>query len=120
MHIILIRYIVYLDVVDICVNNANNINLIDLDTLNGDEDYLLISYPELVTLSNAMEQDKTIKAELRMTDHSIGVQPSSRNLYGFPVDIRDASSMEDLINFMQREDYKAKHKEEEEDKKSKK
>ena len=95
-------------VADIWMENINSIHLIDLATLKGDEDYQLISYPEIVAVLNAMEQDRSIQPELRVPDESIGVQPSSRNLYGVPVEIRDARTMEDLINAMQREEYKMK------------
>lgn len=102
------------------MENINRISLVDMDVLTGDEDYLLISYPELVTISNAMELDKTLKAELRTTDPSVGVQPSARNLYGVPVELRDASSLEDIINMMQRADYKAKQEKEKEEKEKEK
>ena len=95
------------DLLDVYVDDdMKTVHVIDVAPLTEDLNKLVgqpFSWDEL--------QKAPANVPMKIIESSRGIQPTSRNLCGVPVDVRDASSadLNELINAMQRQHFHETH-----------
>ena len=95
------------DLLDVYIDDdMKTVHVIDVAPLTEDLNKLVghpFSWEEL--------QTTPADVPMKIIESSRGIQPTSRNLCGVPVDVRDASSadLNELINAMQRQHFHETH-----------